>query len=416
MQTTFKICLFDLDDTLVRTEDLKEVREACKNSTSQARLNEVRNALAERPNRHLYRLTALQALRDLHPKLKLCVFTRSPRSYALAVLEWAYPGFQWDIVIAYEDVLPTKPHGDGIDRAMEVFGVTDLAKVLMVGDSDVDIRAAYNCGCVAVLDKTSWPAGKKHWEHWHALELVPDAILESSSELGQLLRNPDSFLPDLERRLDTENERNGSGRFDCINHFLPRDLGDTKAYPVYACGRSFTQYPSLDYRRPWHELTGSIANHKEAIQFSSCWVESIRRFISDHYPSLIRTSLVIATVPHRPGRAARLEALLQQVGDSLATNPIKKCDVVVVPGLLGFRNGVKSQHNDHLDRSSRFANIRDHLDVMSPDLIRERKSVLVLDDVVTTGASLIYSAKYLKEAGAGSVKCLAIAKSIGDVL
>jgi len=29
----FDLCLFDLDDTLVRTSDLKELREACKRNS-----------------------------------------------------------------------------------------------------------------------------------------------------------------------------------------------------------------------------------------------------------------------------------------------------------------------------------------------------------------------------------------------
>lgn len=413
----FRICLFDLDDTLVRTGDLKDVREACKNNADAKNLKAVKLGLAADPDRHVYSPELLRRIRKAHPKLKLGVFTRSPRSYVKTVLEWAYPGFAWDLVVAYEDVDRTKPYGEGIDQAMEEFGVSYLNEVMLVGDADVDIRAAYNCGCVAVLNRSAWPK-MKQWEHWKALELVADAIIDTPDDLLAVLAEPDTFLPELERLLEEEENRAGGVRFDKLGHFVPRDLGgDKTSYPVYVCGRSFTNYESLKYRRRWHELTQSIEDHKEADEFSEHWIDAIRSFIAAEFRSFFGPSNVIVTaVPHRPGRKARLEVLLGQLQQSLAEKPIKKCNVTVAPALLGFKDGVKSQHNDHLNHHQRFENVRDHLEVRSPELLKGGKEVLVLDDVVTTGASLIYATIYLKQAGAGGVKCLAIAKSIGDVL
>lgn len=94
----FKICLFDRDNTLVRTEDLKNVREACKNHGDTKTVRAVRAALNGRRNRHLYGREALRNIRREYPEMKLGVFTRSPRIYADTVLAWAYPGFPWDIV------------------------------------------------------------------------------------------------------------------------------------------------------------------------------------------------------------------------------------------------------------------------------------------------------------------------------
>jgi predicted amidophosphoribosyltransferase len=77
---------------------------------------------------------------------------------------------------------------------------------------------------------------------------------------------------------------------------------------------------------------------------------------------------------------------------------------------------VQSQHNDHLNHDARFINVRDHLFVQHPEAVKAGMSFLVIDDVTTTGASLIYAAKYLKVSGAADVKCLSMAKNIGDVL
>lgn len=413
----FKVSLFDLDDTLVRTEDLKDVREACKDNADAKNLKAVRVGLAGRQGRHIYTSDMLRKIRKSYPKLKLGVFSRSPRSYVDTVLAWAYPDFDWDIVVAYEDVGRTKPHGDGIDLAMDSFGVRQLDEVMLVGDIDVDVRAAYNCGCVAILDRSSWPARKRS-EHWRALEHVPDALIDTPEEFLSVVARPDTYLPELERLLAGETGRAASVRFDRINHFVPRAIGgDNKAFPVYVCGRSFTQYESLKYRRQWHNLTQSIEDHKDADKFSKSWIDAIRYFILDQYHAFFGpANLFVTVVPHRPGRKDRLETLLTQLKESITQKPIKNYNISVVPDLLAFKDGVKSQHNDHLNRDQRFANVRDHLFVQAPQLVAGGKSVLVLDDVVTTGASLIYATTYLKAIGAGDVRCLAIAKSVGDVL
>jgi phosphoglycolate phosphatase-like HAD superfamily hydrolase len=413
----FDICLFDLDDTLVRTEDLKEVREACKDNADAGRINAVKAGLAAAPGRRIYSLDVLESIRKIHPEMKLCIFTRSPRSYARTVLEWAYPGFAWDLVVAYEDVSRTKPHGAGIDLAMGRFNVETPDKVMLVGDADVDVRAAYNCGCIAVIDRSSWP-GQKRAEHWKALELVPDAFIYGPDDLVRFLARPHMFLPELERLLSDDADVKAGVRFDQINHFVPKAIGgDNHPIPIYACGRSFTNYESVRRRKQWHELTQSIEDHKDADTFSESWIKAIRHFIAEKFRlSSSAASVCVTVVPHRPGRKARLEALLHQLQQSLALNPIPTCNVTVAPDLLAFKAGVKSQHNDHLGQVERFENARDHLFVKSPQLVSGGKSVLVLDDVVTTGASLIYAMKYLKAAGAGDLKCLAIAKSVSDVL
>jgi HAD superfamily hydrolase (TIGR01509 family) len=413
----FNICLFDLDDTLVRTDDLKDIRESCKNNANAKNLKAVRDGLARRQDRRVYTLDALTKIRTQYPKLKLGIFTRSPHSYAETVLTSSYPGFEWDIVVAYEDVSPTKPHGDGIDLAMNKFKVQNLDQVVLVGDTDVDVRAAYNCGCVAILDRSAWPA-KKRSEHWRALEYVPDALVDTPEELLKALAKPNTFLPELERLLAGEKAVAAGVRFDRINHFVPRAIGgDNKAFPVHVCGRSLTQYESLKHRRKWHNLTQSIVDHKDADRFPESWIDAIRHFIVDQYPAVfVPANVLVTVVPHRPERKHRLGELLKQLQESVAQKPIKSCNVAVAPDLLAFKDGVKSQHNDHLNRDQRFTNVRDHLVVRTPQFVAGSKSVLVLDDVVTTGASLIYATTYLKAAGAGDVRCLAIAKSVGDVL
>ncbi len=410
----FKICLFDLDDTLIRTDDLKAVREDCKDNEDPKNLSKVIAAIKADEDRHLYDLSTLEKIRSDFPELKLGVFTRSPRSYAKVVLDWAYPKFDWDIVVAYEDVKWTKPRGDGIVKVIREFGVKYLTEVILVGDNDIDVRSAYNCGCPVVVDKGGWPY-KWEQDHWGALKRVPDALIESPSEMLSVLSDPDSFLPDLERLIAGAP---GSSRFDKINHFIPKVVGgDSTAYPIHVAGRYFSNYNSIQQRRKWHSLTDSIEKNKNSDVFPEEWLKTIRNFISEEFPSPFGTKhVVVSVVPHRPGRKPRLENLLNQLQQSLLDEPIKNRSIVCEPGLFAFKAGVKSQHNDHLNGNQRFENVRDHLIVQFPQKVSAGTSYLVLDDVATTGASLIFASKYLKMAGASVVKCLSLAKNIGTVL
>jgi phosphoglycolate phosphatase-like HAD superfamily hydrolase len=411
-----KICLFDLDDTLIRSGDLKTEREACKNTSSSTVLNNVRAYLIDK-ERLIYGPEVLESIRSKFPDLILGVFTRSPRSYAELILGWAYPGFEWDILIAYEDVGRTKPFGDGIDTAMKRFKITDLDEVMLVGDNDIDVRSAYHCGCLVTLDKGAWPY-KMDTAHWSALAHIPDAIIDDPSQLLKVIADRNRFLPELERLLDMGKPSVSGGRFDKINHFVNRGAGgDNTAFPIYACGRSFSNHKSVEWRHKWCKLTQSIAENKDSEVFPDEWVQAVRTFIQKNFLGFLTDEEVVATVvPHRPGRQPRLEKFLTQLAESVSKSPLNGINLMVEPELLKFKKGVKSQHNDLLKADERFLNVRDHLIVNKPEVVSSGISYLVIDDVCTTGASLIYANKYLKEAGATKVECLAIAKNIGDVL
>lgn len=413
----FDLCMFDLDDTLVRTDDMTAVREACKNSVDPDRVQAVQAQLPTRANRHIYGSGLLQQIRKAHPNLKLGVFTRAPRSYAETVLAWAYPGFIWDVVVAYEDVERTKPYGDGIGLAMDKFGFRHLSRVMMVGDNVADVRAAYNCGCLVTLDKSAWPSDWPPEAFW-ALEKVPDATINTPDQLLDVLTESERHLPELERLMAGASTPSIT-RFDKINHFMPKELGRDDWYPVFVCGRFFASHESLSERRKWHRLTKSVVGHKEADLFPNEWIRAIRNFITKECSPTLWAPVVkilVSVVPHRPGREPRLERLLHQLQKSISESPLPKREVFVAPDLFAYKEGVKSQHKDVDSRVDRFKNVRDHLFVRRPDLIKPGVCNIIIDDVCTTGASLIYATKYLRGEGATNVKCLALAKNVGDVL
>lgn len=414
----FNLCLFDLDDTLVRTEDLKEVRESGKNIDTAAYRKKVSLAFESRNGREVYTISLLKKIRKDFPDLKLGIFTRSPRSYAETVLEKAYPGFNWDVILAFEDVKKTKPYGIGIHQAMDAFELERLDHVLMVGDQDSDVRAGYNAGVAVVLDTTTW-ARKRTNDNWNSLARVPDAIINSPDQILSVLRNLPEFQPDLERLLSGAKIVGRSRRYDRVGKFIPKAISqDTTSYPVYCCGRSFAGYDSISEREKWHALSKSIHENKESETFPEEWLQSICGFIQTKYPALaVFGNLVVSVVPHRPGRTPRLENLLRQLNAYVLKNPFPGSGrISFEPELLAYKDGVRSNHKLHLSANDRFKNVRDHLYVLKPATVRPRRMVLVIDDVCTTGASLIYAGKLLTDAGSGEVTRLAVSMNIGNVL
>lgn len=413
----FEVCLFDLDQTLIDTEDMTALREAGKGRRDASYTAEIRSAFGSADRRLIYPEEILKQIRAEHPRLKLGVFTRSPRSYATTILALAYPQFEWDVIVAYEDVRRTKPYGEGIDKAMSALGCENTSRVLLVGDGDSDLRAAYNAGCVVALDKSSW-AKKYTKDNWNSLSHIPDIVISKTADFKAVLKDYQAYLPELERLLAGGSKKPGGARFDRVNKFIHRDVGgDNTAFPVFTGGRSFAGYASLERRTKWHKLTKSIHEQKEATSFPEEWVQAVRSFISSHYLYLFLTkSLIVTVIPHRPGRTPRLEFFLAQLEASLSENSLgSRFKFSFVPNLLAYKEGVRSNSNEKLGPKERFENIRDHLYVNRPEIVKGSR-VLVIDDVSTTGSSLIYAKKYLDDCGALDVTCFSIAMNISNVL
>lgn len=409
-----ELCLFDLDNTLVKTDDLKEVREACKNNADLTRLTALNGLIRLDANRRIYSLLFLKSVREKFPNLKLGIFTRAPRSYTNAVLTWAYPGFTWDVVVSYEDVKPTKPYGNGVHLAMGLVGIERTERVVLIGDTDVDVKAGYNAGCLVAVDKQAWPFRYLN-EHWRALDLMPDAVIENQHQVLELLGDHRPFLPNLERLLEG-GALTQSRRYVTVGYFVPREAEeDRQRYAISLAGRSFSRHAAVELRREDSLLSSSIEDNKSSTEFPAVWIEAVRDFIGLTFRALYRArDMVVTVIPHRPDRQPRLEMLLAQLAASLEAAPLK-VNVSCVPDLLAYSAGVRSNHNEHLTRVQRFENVRNHLVVNLPQVAAGNSTIIVIDDVVTTGASLIYAQKRLETAGAKDVHLLGLGKNVGDI-
>ena len=57
----------------------------------------------------------------------------------------------FDSLVCYDDIDKPKPHGEPIFKAMKELGVTDLKKVLYIGDNKLDLLTANNAGVDGAL-------------------------------------------------------------------------------------------------------------------------------------------------------------------------------------------------------------------------------------------------------------------------
>lgn len=405
------LCLFDLDDTLLRTADLEAFRGRAhiERSVSDSEYRDkLGSAIGDVRSRMLYTATDHSALREAHPNTKWGIFTRSPRLYARSLLESAYPSLKWDVVIAREDVRHTKPHGEGVWKAMEACSVKYVNRVALVGDDKADIVAAYHGGCWSILDQSSWPRPWRTIDYW-ARERMPDAVISRPAQLSAVLESPHTFLPQLEY-LEAANlaEARGSVRFDVIRHFFPERNGE--GVPITVLGRLFGEYDDIRPRRQWHRLTNQILASKEATEFPEIWIRALRTYLA----CLRGGDYLVTVIPFKLGRPPRLEALLNQLGQSEQREAISAGSRYhFVPDVLAFGPGALSSHGQHLRKEARFANVGKTLRVLRPDVVKGRR-VVVIDDVTTTGATLLWAHRYLRQAGAQEVLCVSLAKAVGE--
>lgn len=116
-----------------------------------------------------------------------------------------------------------------------------------------------------------------------------------------------------------------------------------------------------------------------------------------------REECVIVSVPR--GRAAKNKYGFDQA--ELICRALSDC--LQIPYRAALRRRVGGKEQKKLSRDRRFRNIRHLFSLKDADAVRGR-CVLLLDDVVTTGASMAACVSLLRKAGASSVICLCIAQ------
>jgi FMN phosphatase YigB (HAD superfamily) len=407
--------LFDLDDTLIRTNDLKIIREAGRDADPITYAAQLISFTKSRSDRVIWSEDDIMSLGKLF-KLSddevnhIGVFSRSPRLYVQTLLNHFYPNIEWDVVITYEDVAPKfKPHGYGILLARERTGEE---AVMMIGDSAADIKAAYHAISYVAWDETKID-GKFDYVSY---DLLPDFIFSHPNELIKKISEPYSYMMPLEVPLSQgaagtapiENSRS-------MGFFCP----DNAHHLIRVLGKHFSRYTSIKAIRAFHELTVEVENCKSATEFPARWVsvllEICREQIKYFGKRRPEGRVVLTCIPARPGRPHRLGVLVAQCEAAYrATYGFDR--VVFKPDIFGFRNGVRSNSNDHLNRAERFDNLSKYLFISTPEQLHTQDTLVVIDDVVTSGSSLISAKKLLEQLSVGSIQLIGISKNIGEIM
>jgi len=159
------------------------------------------------------------------------------------------------------------------------------ASVVLVGDNDVDVCAAYHAGSTIVMDKAAWPRSNTR-DHWAALGHVPGAFITKPRDLLDVPASPSATFRSLSACLPGRQPALlfGSTR---SGHFKPWEFEEPRGpVRVSVCGRSFSNHASVTRQRAGHALSASIVDKKESTQFPEEWVETVLAFAHKSYPLL----------------------------------------------------------------------------------------------------------------------------------
>lgn len=402
--------LFDLDNTLLLTDALESIRPAANVELLKARLEAVGivDGLAEALSR--------VASRD---GLKLGVVTRSPRRYAALLLAHFYPGLHWDVIVAGREAGRYKPHPDGLEKALAELGVPPQMAAY-VGDDSGDMEAAYHAGIMPVLalfkhrqviedrhDTLTFPGPidlsiAEESTIAEDMKVTPAALLWNPDDIEDLVENSDEWVPLV--------EASGLGRKPKKLRWLPvsfeSPLADAFGVTGAALGRYFPRRGGTVILHGAHALSREVAL-KENPPFTAPdhWIESLSRLT--RYMVRHLEVEVVTVIPAKSGKDPRLERILQRI----ASNPrLQGLNVEFVEDVFEIDNVTNTRS---LRAKDKLEHLLSELRVRRPKTVFGR-SVLVLDDVVTTGSTFMAAATLLEREGAIDHHFIALAKTVSD--
>lgn len=401
--TQFSECVFHLEEALVKTDGLESLFEKPDGEPVEAYREKVKAVLAS-GERMMVSQEQLESIRSQFG-LRMGLLSCHGDAWIDAVLAACWPEFEWDFVV------PARGK-TRFSRGMKAFspetwGLVVCGNARQVTHCYYDLHKGF-----AVLATWGWSCvprlrgGPASRECWREESVFADAQIDEFSALPEVLEDPVSRLPVLERLLMNSEEDVKSFRLLQSKKFGPRDSG--AEFMVCGLGRYFPW--NCEERRDWR-LSRSILEMKESAVFPTAWLQAAALTIRDFQAFTKGAPLVVTVIPARPGRVARLNAFLGQLEES---ELLSDASVSFAPDLLEFHDGVLSNHHDKLGAADRYANIRDHLFVKQPELLQSHPNVAVIDDVVTTGATLYHAKQFLHKAGARLVLPLAMALTISQ--
>lgn len=403
--------LFDLDNTLLLTDALEGIRRTRKFDLLEGHLEDVGvvDGLAE--------VLSRVSSRD---NLKLGIVTRSPREYATRLLAHFFPDVQWDVIVAGKEAVRYKPHPDGLKQALDKLGVSPQ-QAAYVGDDRGDMEAAYHARVMPVLAlfKRRLAIENRHGKLVFRgpldysiveepaiaedLKIAPAALLWNPDDVEELVENPDEWTP-LVEAWGTIGRKPEKLRWLPVACQSP--VADISNVTAAALGRYFPRRGGTAIHHRAHALSREVAQkEKPPFYAPDHWIEALSR-LTEYLVSNLEID-VVTVIPAKAGKDPRLERILQRVAANPWTQGLAAEFVEDVFEIGDVTNTRALRAKDKLEH------LLSELKVKRPDKVSGR-SVLVFDDVVTTGSTFLAAAALLSQAGAAECQFIALAKTVSD--
>lgn len=394
--TKLRAVLFDFDNTLVNTACLRNFRESKEFfAITDAHIAQTK----------IYKPVVLLLRRLKEKRVRTGVVTNSPLTYVNRLIEHHGLGELLDVVVAYNDVGPAgkKPSATGIDLALDRLQITDKSLVAYVGDEYTDIVAAYRAGVLPVAP--TW-ASRKSVSTPPAAHLSSACLLEMADDIEEKLL----FAERCAENGTTTFERKSA-------RFLPLDDASDvspirQKLRTFCLGRYFSQKsPTTAILHDRHALSLEIAK-KDALgdyrppQWMADMLLKITMSAGLYLFEDGRQVDVVTVIPKKPFKPERLELVLREMS-GLAPSTIEFredllfFDDEAAASLRGYGSAERRLEQQH------------HLHGTNVDL--HGKNVLVIDDVITSGATINQAIALLDSMGAESVHGIGIGKTVSIV-
>ncbi len=176
-------------------------------------------------------------------------------------------------------------------------------------------------------------------------------------------------------------------------------------HPYFKCGKCRTHPPSVDSARTLLYFNGPVREGIHLFKYSGHWRlgRDLIRYFRNHAAEITLRADIILPVPLAPIRL-RLRGFNQAV--VLAREIAETKGTPMIVDLLVRTRQIHPQVG--LKEKERYRNISGCFGVKKPERIKNKK-ILLVDDVLTTGATANECAHQLKKEGAESVHLLALA-------
>ena len=180
----------------------------------------------------------------------------------------------------------------------------------------------------------------------------------------------------------------------------------------FVCGSCRAHRPAFDRARAAADFRGTLQDQIHAFKYNHAfWMQQdlcdlLEGAVQAHFsPAAIDVVLPVPLFPTRQRERSYNQAAL--LAEELALRIDRRVDE---QSLVRIR---KTETQTHFNAAKRRENMSGAFAVVRPEWVRQR-CVLLVDDVMTTGATLDECAKALKKAGARTVWALTVARKRGD--